>query len=311
LATLLRIVLLAELSLYVASVAWCRMVITLPWSVSLAAALLVPFSLRTALISASFASAARRSRDERLPTRGWLAALRSEVLAPIAFLSVYGPFDRWLMPEPAVRGDARDPAGTGPPPAPVVVLLVHGYLSNRGVWWRLAPALRERGHVVHTVDLEPPFAPLDRFVGQVRARVDELVGRGGHARVVIVAHSMGGLASRAVLAGPSGASIAGLVTIATPHHGTRLAPLGLGECARDMRVGSPWMRRLAAAERPVHRLRIASVYGVHDNVVVPATLAWLPGARNEPVAGLGHLALVTDTAVIDRVLDRVDAFAAV
>lgn len=307
-ATVLRVVLLLELALYAASALWCRTVIALPWPVSLGAALLVPMSLRSAMISASFVSAARRAGPEPDAARGWLAALRTELVAPVAFLSVYGPFDRLLMPEPRLP---RAQAGTLDEPAPVAVLMVHGYLSNRGVWWRLAPRLRARGYPVYTVDLRAPLAPLDEFVERVRARVRELTGAHGHARVVLVAHSMGGLVSRAVLAGPESDAIAGVVTLGTPHHGTRLAPLGLGECARDMQVGSAWMRRLATAERPAHRLRVTSVYSRHDNVVVPAALSSLPGARNIELAGLGHLALTTDRGALDVALGEVQAYAAV
>ena len=54
---ILRLVLLAEITMYILSAVWCRMVIAWPWMVSLAAAILVPFALRSTLIAITFIAA--------------------------------------------------------------------------------------------------------------------------------------------------------------------------------------------------------------------------------------------------------------
>ena len=134
------------------------------------------------------------------------------------------------MPSPAgaVHGDRtvrtvvdgrRRSCGRSPPGA-LPVLLVHGYLCNRGLWWWLRRGLRARHFEVATINLEPPFASIDHFVGQLRARIEALVAETGAPKVVLVTHSMGGLVARAYLQHHGAARVGKLVTHrrAAPWH---------------------------------------------------------------------------------------------
>ncbi|MGD0642194.1 MAG: alpha/beta fold hydrolase, partial [Roseiarcus sp.] len=150
--------------------------------------------------------------------RTWRCAL-GEMLALFAIFVVIQPFERWWMGAEAVGPLA---------PGRVPVLLVHGYLCNRGLWWWLRRRLRARRFAVATVDLEPPLAGLDRLAARLGERIDALLAETGAEKVVLVTHSMGGLASRAYLRQRGAARVAGLVTLAAPHYGTEIARLGLG-----------------------------------------------------------------------------------
>ena len=79
------------------------------------------------------------------------------------------------------------------------VILVHGFLCNRGVWNPVMRRLRVYGIPFVAVNLEPPFCPIDRYVDAVEAGVRRLELATGLPPVV-VAHSMGGLAVRAWMA---------------------------------------------------------------------------------------------------------------
>lgn len=112
---------------------------------------------------------------------------------------------------------------------------------------------------------------------------------------VVVAHSMGGLVARAYLARHGAGSVARLVTIASPHGGTRLAKLGLGANARQMREGSDFLvqlRRREGADGP--GCPVTSVYSVHDNLVSPQATSRLPWARNVALRGVGHVDILLD-----------------
>lgn len=198
--------------------------------------------------------------------------------------------------------------GAAPSPG-LPVLLIHGYVCNRGYWTQLSRQLARAGIAHDAVDLEPIGADIEAFVPQVERAVEALRARTGSAQVIVVAHSMGGLVARAWLRRHGAARVARVITIGTPHHGTALANLAAGANARQMRRlnGEPdrWLAQLAASEPPAVRALFTSIYSHHDNIVAPQSSAHLPGARNIALGGIGHVALASDARVLRRVLAEI------
>ncbi|MGA7311689.1 MAG: alpha/beta fold hydrolase, partial [Pseudolabrys sp.] len=166
------------------------------WSPIAAAAVAVAafFAVNSAPIIITYPIALHyRRRVTAVPRSGSLRIWRGMINEWLAFLAVFvliQPFERWWMGSDAVgRVHDRRPA----------LLLVHGYACNRGQWWWLRRRLRAQGFAVTTINLEPPLADIDYFAGQLHARIEALVAETGVDRVALVAHSMGGLASRAYL----------------------------------------------------------------------------------------------------------------
>ncbi|SIR53244.1 Triacylglycerol esterase/lipase EstA, alpha/beta hydrolase fold [Janthinobacterium sp. TND4EL3] len=209
----------------------------------------------------------------------------------------------WDMLRPRLHA-ADNVAGQGLP-----VLLVHGYVCNRGYWAQLSRQLARAGIAHDAVDLEPINADIEDFVPQVEQAVARLCARAGSDRVMLVAHSMGGLVARAWLRRHGAQRVARIITLGTPHHGTALANLAAGANARQMsRVDdapSPWLAQLAASETPAARALITSIYSHHDNIVAPQASAQLPGARNIAFGGIGHVALASDARVLRLVLEEI------
>ena len=242
-----------------------------------------------AIVLASFAISWRRCTVPPPALRiGLLTAvgcvLREVFSATVAYVLLQ-PFPRLVLPREPTPGNGGRPA----------VVLVHGYVCNAGVWAWMARYLVARGHAVHTVTLEPPFSPIEGYVAQLARRIEEVAGEGG--RVVLVAHSMGGLVCRAYVRRFGGARIARIVTLGTPHHGSALAPMGYGADALDMRPAGEWLRRLAASGERGPAVPITSIYTVHDNLVVPQDSSVLAEANNVPLAGIGHLSLLFSSRV--------------
>ncbi len=171
------------------------------------------------------------------------------------------------------------------------VLLVHGYGCNRGIWWWMWRQLEADGQVVATLSLEPPWGGIDEFAQQLHERVDAVCAATGAPRVLLVAHSMGGLVSRAYMARYGAARVAGLVTIATPHGGTAIARLGLGRCARQMELQSSWLAGLSPQRVTVP---FVSIRTPQDNFVMPQDTQCHPDAVDEPLPGVGHMAALFD-----------------
>jgi len=186
------------------------------------------------------------------------------------------------------------------------VLLVHGFLCNRGLWNPWMRRLRAAGIPFVAVNLEPIFGSIDSYAGTIEAGVLGLENATGVAPL-IVAHSMGGLAARAWLADEGRSErIHRLVTIATPHAGTRIADRGFGANMGQMRAGGDWLARLSGAEPPALRERFVCFWSHCDNIVFPTRNATLRGADNRHLVATPHVQMAYHPAVFDAVLRLVE-----
>jgi hypothetical protein len=191
------------------------------------------------------------------------------------------------------------------------LVLVHGFVCNRGLWNPWWPRLLARGVPCIALNLEPVFGSIDRYPALIEAAVQRLTQATGRAPL-LVAHSMGGLAVRAWMRDFDGdARSHGVVTVGTPHHGTWLGRCGRAPNTQQMCRQSPWLQALAAAEPGQRYQRFTCFYGHCDNVVFPASTATLPGADNRHLRGQAHVHMLQHPAVLDAVLQRLaeaDAF---
>jgi pimeloyl-ACP methyl ester carboxylesterase len=184
------------------------------------------------------------------------------------------------------------------------VLLLHGFVCNRGLWNPWMQQLSKAGTPYLAINLEPVFGSIDHYVPAIEAAVRRLEETTAMPPVV-VAHSMGGLAVRAWLRRQGAHQrLHSVVTIGTPHTGTWLARLAMTENARQMREGSQWLRDLAAVELRSTRALFTCYFGHCDNIVFPAHNATLDGATNHHVPGVAHVHLAFHAPIVEDVLRR-------
>jgi pimeloyl-ACP methyl ester carboxylesterase len=189
-----------------------------------------------------------------------------------------------------------------PAAASLPLLLVHGVAVNDGVWFALRRDLARRGFgPVYTINYGPPLAGIEHFAGQLASRIQAICAATGAEQVALIAHSMGGLVSRAYLRRFGAARIEQLITIGTPHHGSMLAWTFAGRCLGQMRPGSRWLTDINRAESEPAPVPITSIWSRHDSMVAPQASADLACARNVALAGIGHNALLNHRAVMDEV----------
>jgi predicted alpha/beta hydrolase family esterase len=183
------------------------------------------------------------------------------------------------------------------------VLLIHGYMCNRATWLRWLKDGIPSDWNVATVNLEPIFAPVQRYTEVVHAAVERLRSSTGAERITLVCHSMGGLAARTYLRRHGQHAVQRVVTINTPHHGTVFARLGRGPNARQMRNVSEFVRELAHSSEPVEFVCFASQ---HDNLIVPRDNQVLEGAEAVWFEKIGHLAMTASDEVLKKVIEVVE-----
>jgi triacylglycerol lipase len=190
------------------------------------------------------------------------------------------------------------------------VVLVHGFLCNRGFWNPWMSRLRAVGVPFVAVSLEPVLGSIERYADTIEVAVRQVIHATGVAPV-IVAHSMGGLAVRAWLcAVDADDRVHSVITIGTPHRGTWLAGMGLAHNAREMRLGCDWVDRLGRREAQARRALFTCFYSHCDNIACPASTGTLAGADNRHVDGKAHVQLAFDETVFaalrGRVVDAAD-----
>ena len=273
------------------------------WSSGEAAgfALTMFLGLRWILVMLTFALS-RQGRSElpvaaRLGPLPLLRMIATEYLAFLLLFVVIIPFEAfWLGPDRLGHCASRR----------TPLLLIHGYQCNRGFWFWMRRKLEAAGWTVATHSLEPAYSDIDRYAEGIAVRIDEVLAATGAAQVTLIAHSMGGLACRAYLRRHGRTKVEKFITLGSPHGGTRLAGLGLGPNARQMRIGNPWLNELAAADALPPAA--VSIYSHHDNYVFPQpTAATLAGANHIAVGGVGHVGMAISPTILAQLRDVLEA----
>ena len=272
-----------------------------PWPQSFLLAVavgLVPAGLLLAVLALEFVLMHHHNRRDPAPPASLAQVLRAWWVECRAAWQVFG----WRQPFFSNRHADHLPAL---PNGQRGVVLIHGFMCNRGLWWPWYAALRARGHAYVAVNLEPVWGSIDAYGEQIDAAVRRVAQATGQAPV-LVCHSMGGLAARAWLqACQADDRVHRVLTLGTPHGGTWLARLAYATNARQMLLGGPWIQALAQAEPAGRARRFVCWYSHCDNIVFPASTATLAGADNRHVAGVGHVQMVLEPRVIRACLEEI------
>jgi triacylglycerol lipase len=126
------------------------------------------------------------------------------------------------------QGSLQDAGLMNCRPKPYPILFIHGFAGFSEVlgisyFFRVSEHLQERQIEHYMIKLSPFAHSLERAV-ELKSAIQQILDQTNACQVDLIAHSQGGIDSRIVIEDPMFASrIAHLITIASPHMGTRLA----------------------------------------------------------------------------------------
>ncbi len=194
------------------------------------------------------------------------------------------------------------PPGKGDDPDPVLCL--HGYMMNRACMSRLADKIEQNFELYHidAATLRPTIEPIQKHAEKMMERLDLLAKAWNAEKFQIVAHSMGGLIARYALAKLDGKRrISRVISVATPHKGSKLAAFAVGADGVSLLPGSDFFLELEEAEKdmPESLVPWICLVGRNDNMVVPYSNAiWEKADANLLVEGCGHLTFLYNENVM-------------
>ena len=241
-----------------------------------------------------FALAHWQNRRDPAPAASAAEILRAWWAEVVGAIVVFG----WQVPWRSARYPDHLPSDAAGRRG---LVLVHGFVCNRGIWNPWWPRLMTLGSPVVALNLEPVFASIDDYAPQIDAAVRQVTELTGQPPL-LVAHSMGGLAVRAWMRRfDANNRVHRVVTVGTPHGGTRLARFGYGPNAHEMRMLSPWFNTLVTSETLARQAKFTCYYSRCDNIVFPCSSATLANADNRHLRGHGHVHLLDHPAILDDV----------
>ena len=207
-----------------------------------------------------------------------------------------------LFPLPLLCATQHEPGAT--PLGHVPVLLVPGWgdtAADLRPLWDGMTGSGWPGERVFALTFSDAFGSNGEHAAEIDEAITRLLEQTGEEQVDIVAHSMGGLAVRLVLASDTQRRVRRVVFLATPHRGTVMALFGWGDGATEMVPGSEFLEQLNKVPLPHDAPEALALRSSLDLVVIPNDSAILPGVRNEEVCCPTHQGLLTDGEALRRI----------
>lgn len=211
------------------------------------------------------------------------------------------PATQGRSPDRVAPGGSREPLSRG---RDVPVLLVPGWGDDSDVLDPLRESFVEAGwdedHVL-PVSFRDPVGSNREHARELAHMVMKLKRRSDAERVDVVAHSMGGLATRYYLLNGGAGDVRRVVFLATPHEGTLSAYLVWGDGAREMQPGSVFLLGLRRARAVPSGVRAITIRTPLDLHVLPPESATVPGLPNLEVCCPTHEGLLDDPATFELI----------
>ena len=187
--------------------------------------------------------------------------------------------------------------------------MVHGFLDTGSDFGMLKSRLEARGVTCFVPRLRPNDGRfgLEHLALNLQRQIDGKFG--SQQPISLVGFSMGGLVSRHYLQNLGGAKrCENLITVSSPHHGTKGACLYASVGAQEMRPGSRFLSNLARTQNRLGKMPLTSYRTRLDLIILPSTSSIWNRAVNLEFPVLLHPLMLRSKAVVAdierRLLER-------
>ncbi len=121
-------------------------------------------------------------------------------------------------------------------PSTPVCILVHGLYHNASAWALFRHRLKKAGTAnIFVMNYGSFFTSFENLLRRLEQFVEDARMKVPNQPVILVGHSLGGLLSRVYAERCAGGKVPkGVITLGTPHQGSRMAAFGIGRLAASL-----------------------------------------------------------------------------
>ena len=184
------------------------------------------------------------------------------------------------------------------------VLLVHGHNGTERDWDHWKPVLEREGWQPKAISLVTDDWNAEALADQVGMHAEALARSTGRDKIDVVAHSLGGLATRHYIKFRGGDKrIRRLVTLGTPHHGIGYALPGRWiKVAQLLSPHSSFLNRLNRPEEVHGEVEYTCIWSTKDYTqILPVASGRLRGAFNYRINGTSHAGMLSDQRLLPAI----------
>lgn len=176
------------------------------------------------------------------------------------------------------------------------LLMVHGYLHVAPVWIYHINRLKKAGYgPIYALNLGSPFSSIEKHAGKLAKKIKEIEQETGLNKLILIGHSMGGLVScyyATKIAQPG--TVPQVITLGAPLGGTKVATIGIGKCAKEMKMHSEFTKRLVRNILNEKNVEFYHIGSKSDQLVIPYSSCFVVDnkERHLLLEGIGHVGLL-------------------
>jgi triacylglycerol lipase len=187
-----------------------------------------------------------------------------------------------------------------------VIILTHGLYHNASAWLLFRSRLRKAGlKNVFVMKYGSFFTSFEKTVKKFEEFVSDARKALPGKPVYLIGHSFGGLLCRVYAErAKEGAIPAAVITMGSPHRGSKVAAFGLGKLASSLLYRGPLFTELECGP-PRLPCNGVALFSPVDNVVLPseALKAPYPGWVYYETDPLSHTAMLYSKSVTGKVIE--------
>ena len=191
-------------------------------------------------------------------------------------------------------------------PGQPLIILAHGLYHNETAWFLLRRRLQAAGfRNIYALSYRSFFTSFDavlekfeRFLRSIRKEVPDVP-------VILIGHSLGGLLSRVYAEKTDSKEVPEfIITLGTPHQGSKMAAFGVGTLAKSLLFRGPLFEKIEDGSPHLPCPGISLLSPV-DNLVLPAEAlkAPYPGWLYYETEPVSHVAMLFSKQVARKVIE--------